>query len=703
MRLVAFSDYRTQSLDELKIFIKALEPRPDIILYAGDDIERFGYPRKRLHYSLLRYKMLHGCNSNFCFGRDRFHFFEPNTFFFSLKSAKNEYNEKSTRIKIAKEILKAKNKLIEFNDSINLGIEDLDQPGIDIERLLRIIPDEEEGIDEECLASFIRHVSSAYRNEIGKLNLEEIATFLNEKSELYLEKNEKYIYGYIYLYPKPNIFKDLSIFSNKGVCGVLGNDDELSFKEILEGEKVFNVHEQPLIQRGISIIGLQGASAEIKPVGRIGYSQDEIRDHLESMWSKLIDNEKNIILLSHTPPFGILDFSRRFGERNIGSKALRDFLEDRNILIAICGHSHNNGGKVEDFEDVKVINVASHDSFFDPANIAVIDITNNGKIKITWNKIPSNFELLIKNQKIKEEDKRERLRDIGFYNSDVDALFEGINHSGGVFVNEVHKLNKIKFDFGFSWRHLVEFYKIGVRREEDITDEIINHVSNVVRPGLSKNILNRAYLKLKASLNGRITHRGDLSPLFYPKKVYFDTEYLDVCVLYGFLVDNKLTQFVIEEESDMIKLIKELIKEDYKFYFYGGSDRKILINTLKKFNTISNIREIKNQFINVYHLISVHVGLLIDNYSLINILEYLYPEREKTRWTFDKFSGESILPYYLDGFDKIYLMNDAIKAIKKGIPIDEIETLNFLKKANKTDLEMLKLVTDRLEKLAKTI
>jgi len=48
-------------------------------------------------------------------------------------------------------------------------------------------------------------------------------------------------------------------------------------------------------------------------------------------------------------------------------------------------------------------------------------------------------------------------------------------------------------------------------------------------------------------------------------------------------------------------------------------------------------------------------------------------------------------------------MNDAIKAIKKGIPIDEIETLNFLKKANKTDLEMLKLVTDRLEKLAKTI
>ena len=40
-RMVAFSDYRVQDIGLLYEFIETLNPRPDLILYGGDDIERF--------------------------------------------------------------------------------------------------------------------------------------------------------------------------------------------------------------------------------------------------------------------------------------------------------------------------------------------------------------------------------------------------------------------------------------------------------------------------------------------------------------------------------------------------------------------------------------------------------------------------------------------------------------------------------------
>lgn len=40
-RIVAFSDYRVQDISLLLDFVKKLEPIPNLILYAGDDVERF--------------------------------------------------------------------------------------------------------------------------------------------------------------------------------------------------------------------------------------------------------------------------------------------------------------------------------------------------------------------------------------------------------------------------------------------------------------------------------------------------------------------------------------------------------------------------------------------------------------------------------------------------------------------------------------
>jgi len=42
MRILAFSDWRVQSIDELINFVKSLDKKPDVIVYGGDDVNRFG-------------------------------------------------------------------------------------------------------------------------------------------------------------------------------------------------------------------------------------------------------------------------------------------------------------------------------------------------------------------------------------------------------------------------------------------------------------------------------------------------------------------------------------------------------------------------------------------------------------------------------------------------------------------------------------
>jgi len=84
MSLVAFSDYRTQSLEELLNFFKSIEPKPDVILYAGDDIERFGFPKNVLQDALNGYKIRckyygHNSKEDFCLEKDMYSCV-PNTF-----------------------------------------------------------------------------------------------------------------------------------------------------------------------------------------------------------------------------------------------------------------------------------------------------------------------------------------------------------------------------------------------------------------------------------------------------------------------------------------------------------------------------------------------------------------------------------------------------------------------------------------------
>src|SRR5260370_2924341 len=54
LRIVAFSDYRVQDISLLLDFVKELQPRPNLVLYAGDDVERFHTESENLFEELAK-------------------------------------------------------------------------------------------------------------------------------------------------------------------------------------------------------------------------------------------------------------------------------------------------------------------------------------------------------------------------------------------------------------------------------------------------------------------------------------------------------------------------------------------------------------------------------------------------------------------------------------------------------------------------
>jgi len=193
---------------------------------------------------------------------------------------------------------------------------------------------------------------------------------------------------------EPNKFEELARYSRYGVFGVIGNDCLRIEKCILNGKKVFDLHEKPQVIGEFVLIGQEGASRDTPiAIGFTLYSEEEIEDHLNQ---QLKGNEnKKIILVSHSPPHGILDRGIRFSQGDpIGSSAIRNFIEKNEVILNICGHVHSMGGKYKKLKKCTVLNIASHDDKGAKGRIAIIDIDNeNINTKLT-ELPPSNLEAI---------------------------------------------------------------------------------------------------------------------------------------------------------------------------------------------------------------------------------------------------------------------------------------------------------------------
>jgi len=142
-------------------------------------------------------------------------------------------------------------------------------------------------------------------------------------------------------------------------------------------EYTTDLHTSPYAHEKFVFIGQEGST---QGPGLISYTENDVQRHLTEQL--LACEDRTPILVTHTPPFGILDIGKRFGQQHIGSKAVRTFIDDLQPPLTVCGHCHQFGGRAESLEYGIVINIASHDGLNDPGRYALITIdTANGSFE----------------------------------------------------------------------------------------------------------------------------------------------------------------------------------------------------------------------------------------------------------------------------------------------------------------------------------
>lgn len=154
-------------------------------------------------------------------------------------------------------------------------------------------------------------------------------------------------------------------------------------------------------------------------IGHVAMGESDAKKHLERQIKKC---DKSPIIVSHTPPYGVLDIGRRFGIEHTGSVELRDFVLKNKIPLVICGHVHGYGGYIENIGETTVVNVSSHDRPGSEGNIAIIDYADTVEVK--WIKV-SDYDRCLR-----------KVKDIGIYREmllrsngidTIDGLFDCTN------------------------------------------------------------------------------------------------------------------------------------------------------------------------------------------------------------------------------------------------------------------------------------
>lgn len=78
-------------------------------------------------------------------------------------------------------------------------------------------------------------------------------------------------------------------------------------------------------------------------------------DFTEEKARELLDGcPEFAVLISHSPPKGILDLSSR--GKHLGSEAILEFIHHKSPQMVVCGHIHESAGKLENYQGTVVIN-----------------------------------------------------------------------------------------------------------------------------------------------------------------------------------------------------------------------------------------------------------------------------------------------------------------------------------------------------------
>ncbi|MCU0499920.1 MAG: metallophosphoesterase family protein [Anaerolineae bacterium] len=113
-------------------------------------------------------------------------------------------------------------------------------------------------------------------------------------------------------------------------------------------KSAYVLHGQAAAINGIDFYGI-GGGIPITPFGPVSYdfSEDQATDLLAGC-------PMGAVLVSHSPPKGAVDISRR--GQSLGSVAIRTTIERRNPRLVVCGHIHDSAGKQAMIGSTPVVN-----------------------------------------------------------------------------------------------------------------------------------------------------------------------------------------------------------------------------------------------------------------------------------------------------------------------------------------------------------
>ncbi len=132
---------------------------------------------------------------------------------------------------------------------------------------------------------------------------------------------------------KKNIIIDILNHSKKPIFYITGNHDIANW---IDQGNLLNIELKKVIFMNTSFVGYSPTN--------LRSPESEQRSFLANL-IPLVD--KNTILVSHSPPYGILDTN--MSNENIGSRALRDFIKQTNPMINLFGHVHERFGRTGNF------------------------------------------------------------------------------------------------------------------------------------------------------------------------------------------------------------------------------------------------------------------------------------------------------------------------------------------------------------------
>lgn len=674
LNIFAFSDWKKEGIPIIIEKIKKLDEIPNAIIYSGDGVEEFcPFPRDFLN-------KLFDDNINFKIKYESYR-------------DKKEYNSNFLKCNFKKDNSFQEIKEV-FVFKFNNIKKDLNRKEI-IELIYSNLDFE---IDYNNSNYNLYEISSRISWDLNKenLNKKSIIEYLDIALEFFEIKNKELIGLLYFRLDKNNYLELLSKEINCPIFYVIGNHETLYY-ENFKFNNCFNLDKETISLNKINFIGQQGIEdSDRKPIFYATYDNETIKNNL----IKKIKKNKKYVLVSHSPPYSILD-QESFGNENIGSKAIKEIVikYSNQILLHLFGHVESYFGETKIYHKTLFANVATTSNKFPKGYLLqfkISDCVEEKKLHI----LPSIFEYyFLKN---KSPSIKDLMSLFYFKETEANHIIETYKEIGKKFILDFEDIYYMKFEGSTpSLRQRIELYKINKSSKELTLNDMENIVKTVGATGVQKMIFYRAILNKKSIDSKKIIVFDkkriiNLKPI---KKIYYDLEYDsgNAAYLYGFNVDGKVFQFDIYEEDKLKKFVHKHLDLGYFFINYAGADKKFT------FKACNIKRSQENKFINFYYEISISIGLPIYDYKLGTITDYISnniinkklrksPHLSKTIDTAFAFSSGEIPDENV--LDKGWLSMKIMQEFNNKKDIRKISEFKYMKETNELDVINLKEIVE---------